>query len=264
MNKAKKQALKRQLEQQAAQLVLETSDAALIDDILRTCTALLGSIKDLPCTGMTDQELARISACYLGAASQMTAFYAHSLEDARNNVQHQLNVDLIEVKERETLLSGQIVDTREKIAAAPAEIKRLQRLLAVAEQECNEVSQQRNDLKAQVDEKMNEAAELERQLTYLRGESENYDTVIADLTKNVADAEQASGELDVQFEEMNRIRSGLQEEGFVNISSFNKKIEEMNRQSKELRNQYDTLLGKVLKDVEALRKKINSRAMPNG
>lgn len=86
--------------------------------------------------------------------------------------------------------------------------------------------------------------------------------IIQKLIREVTDAKSTYGDMVSYYAELERIQAGLKEEGYVSISSFTEKIQDMNAQGKDLMSAYDKLLRGITRDVEALQDKIDKRRKP--
>lgn len=265
-NREKKQ-LKRQLEGQASLLVTETNDLALVTSLLTACSALLRTAeRNLPAS-ITAQEFEQVYAGYLGLAGGVNRFsklgQGHLTENDAALLRQQLTAVEQLQQERKTLedqltqVKRQQRETAQAVTQLKGQVDNAQAAYQAAEAQRAELAEQVQNLQAKI-----EALKAERD-SYQR-QKEQFEPDVDALMEQMTAARDSYQEMVAYYAELERIQTGMQAEGFVDMASFTQAVAEMNQQGAALMADYDRILRNVLTDVEALQRKVDARRRAGG
>lgn len=265
MDSNKKQLLKKQLEQQAERLVTEKDGVDLTASLLQTCAALLRTAEKTMPDKAAAEEIQSLYAGYLGIAARVKQFYQSqdmSMESEKRTVLEEMVSSLREAEEKQRSLKEQIEVRRQEYRVQEASFRESQEEAKRLLKQLREKEEAHRELESLSLQREKELAQLEESLRKMKEETASYEGSIEQMTKEITAAKDYYEELTAYYQEIDIIRRGIEEEGFVDVRSFNGRLREMNSQGENLIREYDEILKKMLKDVEALQDKIRRRQRP--
>ncbi len=244
MDIKEKNLLKQQLEQQAKQLISEQNDTALIGALLATSAALLGAVERTMSDDMQAREFDRICAGYLGLSARVDRFF-HKSADRLGEYRSRID----EGKLRKDQAVQALLDIKKELGECEADA-------SAAEKNAREAQERLDALLALSIREKEHLKRCEAEYRDLQEALRQTKTDIQRLETEITEANEERLELHAHYAEFERICAAIREEGYVDMDSFLKALDQMNRESQALRKEYDTLLSRVVADVESMQNKI--------
>ena len=264
MDAKQKQMLGRQLEQQAAVLGTK-SGAALSGELLLACGALLRAAgKNLP-EKLADDEFDRVCAAYLGVAGSVQRFLQANgarIGAANGSALEQLRGEIDKLTADEAKYAGDMAALRKQRDDAEARaVKAAEEYGRLAEEQ-EQATQPRDTTERKLSEGKTKIERLRTNTQRMQKEAASLDGEAERLVKETAEARATLADMKAYYTELERIETGIQAEGYVDIMSFNDALGEMNEQGKALMERYDHFLNGMLQDVEALQNRLRDQTRP--
>ncbi len=262
MSVENRELLRRQLEQQGKIIAEESNDIRLIQSVLAACSALLRTAEKSMPASFSQEEFNGIYAGFLGISGKVSSFYENHrayLSEDQSNVLDEMAETLRTLEKSKKELDEKISAARQKTEAESRKVdsgrsrlKEEEKRLEDAERKSDKQHERLSKIQQNISSLEDELKNINDRITGLEPEAER-------LTSAVKDAETAYAELTAYYAELERIRGGIKEEGYVDAESFSEKLQEMNAQGKSLMESYDAMLRNITADVEALQKKIDAK-----
>lgn len=253
---------KRQLEQQAQLLVSEEAPEKLTQSLLTTCFALLRAAEQTMPDHWEEDTLENAYAGYLGVASKVNAFaqaQQSGLREGKAALLAEQTAALEECQRERSNLDAQLIQAKKEQQTLNQEIKSLNKKVSNAKAQAQTAQMRKETYTAQAEALERQIADLEAEDASLRQRIEQFEPDLERLVQEVALAKDRYQELMASYTELDRVRAGMAEEGFVDMNSFIQAVADMNEQGTALMEQYQRMLSKVLADVEALQQQIKER-----
>lgn len=265
MSTDNRQLMRKQLEQQAKLFTNSQSSTELIVSTLSTCSALLRAIESRLPKRISQSEFDNVFAGYLGIIVRVDGFYKKNSSYFDSDESKTLQTTLISLREagiKKKEIDEKLANAERENSAINSDIKTAEHLLKVEEEKHNALVEKENVLKKKLDTVKEKIKLLNVDLGKTSKYIENLEPNVERLIQEISTARETYEEMVAYYSEFQRIQDGIKEEGYVDMESFHKKIDSMNRTGENLMLEYDSLLKNLISDIEALQDKIEKRRKP--
>jgi len=252
--------LKKQLEQMAARIGAEENNMNVIMSALSTCSVLLKVSEESMSKNISDGDFQNLYARYLGIVNKVNSFYEKNQKYFGSNEKEKMNAILDRIKQFENELkevNNQLDGMSKRILTL---IKKLDFNGQYDVKENDGAVRNRiqsQNMKLQILSTEIEGAK--QRLKKINTDIDEFEPNIDELIRRIAEAKDSYAEITAYYSELKRIQKGIEDDGYVDIVSFNRALDNMNQQSSELIARYDKILGDLSKDVDMLQKKIDAK-----
>lgn len=262
MDKREKKKIGQQLAAQAALFTAEEEDRDLVEGILQTCLALLGIAERMMPEEASGEELEDMLSVYLGIAGSIKRFCrerGEAVTGAETGMLTDIAKELDACLGRKTELEksvqerqGELSDLKEEISAIEENAKEVKEACLAAKREKDLLEKERESL-------WDRQKELAAQKVSLEKEVGQFEENIGDLVESVEALRDSYRELTAYYPELERIKRGLGQDGYVEMKSLSEAFEQMETEGEKLMEGYDRLLKNLLLDVEEVQNRIEDR-----
>ena len=251
MYEKEKTRLKKQLELQARQLTELEDGTQLVEAITSTCLALLRTAENLLPRDLPLPELQEISAGYLGIAGRTARFYQQQGRPLQAEADRREQEAAGEIQ----ALSDQLSSCREQEKRLKKQEKQKEKALLEAEAALQAQQERTEALKAR-------RIDLETRVNALRTQYEQDRALIQSLTENAGKIRQDQQDLEAQAAWLAPFREAVAEEGFADLQAFSRLLEERAEAGQKALAGYDSLLCRLVGEMEDLRSQVRDRQEP--
>ena len=214
---------------------------------------------------ISNPEFEDIFSGYVGLAARIKYFYQNNSEyiDAANSMLlKDLQTEIADYQLSKNNLDSELENIRDELVELKKEVEK-------RESEAAEARKARDSAKADkeaIEQKAEELNKMEQSYraeeNRLRRQVNDFESDINKLTDVITRLKEQYAELTGYYEEFERVRTGIEEEGYVDIADFKHKAEERINEGNELMKWSDGILKSVLTDVEAIKERIEKKRKP--
>ncbi|MBO4699570.1 hypothetical protein J5690_08200 [bacterium] len=247
--------LAKQLEQLIEAVLAEQVNTKFVASVATTCFSMMGVVENAMPKDFSQEEFNSIYASYRGILTKVKKFYDTNSGYFREDESVFLNDLLNKLHSAEQ--NKQELD--DKLSKIQAQVEANEKLLQGENEECRTLEVKNTELTSELYNVQERNSCLKAQIDNLNSQIAGFESNLQRLVQEGKAAKDNYEDMVAYYKELERIRKGISQEGFVNIDDFILKTQDMNRQCEDLISKYDGLLRNINSDVEALQEKIEER-----
>ena len=262
MDKKDKEKIAQQLAAQADRIRNEDDEIQVAADTVNTCQALLRILdKNMP-QGVSESDFEDILSGYVGLTARIKFFYQNNsdyVSEGNSKLLGDLLSEITAYQRRKSDLDAEYENKMDELSILKkdyeikeAEVHDLNDELSKTENTVAALNKEFNDLNSR-------AEDLKEEEHRLKDDIENFEPMLEDLTESIQQLKKQYAEMTAYFPEFDRIRLGLENDGYVDVRDFTEKVKSQIETGNEVIRWCDDVLSKVSKDVETLQETIEKR-----
>lgn len=254
--------IEKQLIAQAEMIGNEEDDIELIAYTVNACQALLRIVeKNMPET-ISNSDFEDILSGYFGLTARIKYFYQNNSEDVSDTNAKLLSELLSEIsnhQRRKSDLEAEYEKNMDILSEIKKEVEEKEKEVSVIRNSYEKEKKETERLQKEDAELRAKAEELKLEKARLKDEIDNFVPAISELTNSIFSLKASYDELVAYYTVFEKIKKGIQEDGYVDIHDFTDKVKSRIDAGESLINWCDQTLSSLLTDIEALQDKIEKR-----
>lgn len=262
MDKKDKEKIGQQLIAQAENIRNEEDDVQIIADAVNACQALLRIVdKNIP-KNISNSDFEDILSGYVGLTARIKYFYQNNSEyvsDSNSKLLNELLSEINSFQRRKSELDIEYEEKMDEAAGLRKEVESTEKEVLKVREEYETVKSAKEALDSEIEKLTQDTNTLKTEEEKLRNEVENFEAIIENLTIAINKLNEQYAELTAYFTEFNRVKEGIQQDGYIDVVDFTNKVQAQIEDGSRLMNWCDKTLKSLLTDIEILQDKIEKK-----